>query len=134
MGPCFYMQYFCSAGILKNYLSLSTHILSSSRSCPVCNFRCMKNHAELIDFYWNYFVMSPSLMRGNTGDLAIPFLSKSYCFFETIAQRLKNSNVGLLICLVKLRQHTLSNFAVHIKFWKKMVSKWAKSHGSQQTC
>ena len=87
----------------------------------------MKKHAEMIALYWDYFVMSPSLMRGNTGGLANDtFLSKSYCVFETIAQQPKNSNVSLLVCLVKLGQHTLSNFAVHIKFWKKRVSKWAK--------
>ena len=73
-------------------------------------------HTELIAFYWNSFVMSPSLMRGNTGGLANEkFLSKSYCFFETIAQWLKNSNFGLMIYLLKFRQHTLLNVSVRIK-------------------
>ena len=36
-------------------------------------------HTELIAFYWNSFVMSPNLMRGNTGGLANEkVLSKSY--------------------------------------------------------
>ena len=72
----------CSISIQLVYLKTTP----SSRPGPVSNFQSMKSHVELIVFYWFFFVMLPILMRSNTGGLANEtFLSKSYCFFQTIA-------------------------------------------------
>ena len=72
-------------------------------------------------------------MIGNTGGLTNKaYLSKSYCFFETVASWLKNYNFGLLSCLVKLRRHALLSFVMYKIFLKKCFHVSWKNHGSQQ--